>query len=140
MASAPRDQRSCDSAPCPHDQWHLDVIFVLIRDRHTNLWRAVNLESEVLDFLVQSRCKTCHSKSGVPSARPPTESRLREGQVLVFSQPKCYQALWIVVTARYDYLISGVSRRVNSFDICQHSDPNIMPLKKNLVAQRFGQQ
>ena len=41
--------------PKPDDRWHLDEMFVQIRGRQMYLWRAVDAEGEVLDFLIQSR-------------------------------------------------------------------------------------
>ena len=41
--------------PTPSDYWHLDEMVVVIRRRRHWLWRAVDNESEVLDFLVQSK-------------------------------------------------------------------------------------
>lgn len=44
--------------PGPHEQWHLDEMIVMIKGRKQHLWRAVDAEGEVLDFLVQSRRNT----------------------------------------------------------------------------------
>ena len=41
--------------PKPSNHWHLDEMVIRIRGRHYWLWRAVDNEGEVLDFLVQSR-------------------------------------------------------------------------------------
>ncbi len=41
--------------PRPSDQWHLDEMVIVIRRKRTRLWRAVDNEGEVLDFLVQGR-------------------------------------------------------------------------------------
>jgi len=41
--------------PVPSDYWHLDEMVIVIRGRHHWLWRAVDNEGEVLDFLVQSK-------------------------------------------------------------------------------------
>jgi putative transposase len=41
--------------PCPSDHWHLDEMVIVIRGKRYWLWRAVDNEGEVLDFLVQSR-------------------------------------------------------------------------------------
>ena len=41
--------------PRPDDRWHLDEMFVTIRGRRMYLWRAVDAEGEVLDFLIQSK-------------------------------------------------------------------------------------
>ena len=41
--------------PKPTGHWHLDEVFVSIAGRHMYLWRAVDSEGEVLDFLVQAK-------------------------------------------------------------------------------------
>ena len=43
------------SRPTPNDIWHLDEMVIIIRGKHHFLWRAVDSEGEVLDFLIQSR-------------------------------------------------------------------------------------
>jgi putative transposase len=43
------------SRPRPSPHWHLDEMVIKIRDRKYWLWRAVDDEGEVLDFLVQRR-------------------------------------------------------------------------------------
>ena len=41
--------------PTPSDYWHLDEMVIVIRGRRHWLWRAIDNEGEVLDFLVQSK-------------------------------------------------------------------------------------
>ena len=41
--------------PCASARWHLDEMVIKIRGRNHWLWRAVDDEGEVLDFLVQPR-------------------------------------------------------------------------------------
>ena len=41
--------------PVPSDHWHLDEMVVMIKGNCHWLWRAVDNEGEVLDFLVQSK-------------------------------------------------------------------------------------
>ena len=41
--------------PRPSGHWHLDEMVILIRRKRYRLWRAVDKEGEVLDFLVQRR-------------------------------------------------------------------------------------
>lgn len=41
--------------PRPHGRWHLDEMIVMINGKKQYLWRAVDGEGEVLDFLVQPR-------------------------------------------------------------------------------------
>ncbi len=43
------------SRPTPSDYWHLEEMVTVIRDNRHWLWRAVDNEGEVLDFLVQPR-------------------------------------------------------------------------------------
>jgi putative transposase len=43
------------SRPTPSDHWHLDEMVIVIRSKKHWLWRAVDNEGEVLDFLVQPR-------------------------------------------------------------------------------------
>lgn len=43
------------SRPRPSDHWHLDEIVISIRGGKYWLWRAVDYEGKVLDFLVQRR-------------------------------------------------------------------------------------
>lgn len=42
----------------PTDRWHLDEMVVMIAKQKFYLWRAVDSEGEVLDFLVQRRRDT----------------------------------------------------------------------------------
>ena len=41
--------------PTPCDHWHLDDMVIVIRGKRHWLWRAVDNEGEVLDFLVQPK-------------------------------------------------------------------------------------
>src|SRR6266404_3470166 len=41
--------------PKPHTSWHLDEVYLKIDGRLVYLWRAVDVEGEVLDVLVQSK-------------------------------------------------------------------------------------
>jgi len=43
------------SRPRPSDHWHLLEMVVIINGKRYWLWCAVDIEGEVLDFLVQSR-------------------------------------------------------------------------------------
>ncbi len=48
--------------PTPSDSWHLDEMVIMIRGKKYWLWRAVDNEGEVLDFLVQSKRNTKAAK------------------------------------------------------------------------------
>ena len=41
--------------PTPSDYWHLDEMAIVIRRKRYGLWRVVDNEGEVLDFLVQPK-------------------------------------------------------------------------------------
>ena len=43
------------SRPRPDGRWHLDEMFVSINGKRMYLWRAVDGEGEVLEFLIQSK-------------------------------------------------------------------------------------
>ena len=49
------------------DTWYLDEVFVTIRGRRHYLWRAVDQDGDVIDILVQSRCRAA---TGVTAGRP----------------------------------------------------------------------
>jgi transposase-like protein len=48
--------------PRPSDHWHLDEMAIVIRGKRGWLWRAVDNEGEVLDFLVQPKRDTKAAK------------------------------------------------------------------------------
>jgi putative transposase len=48
--------------PRSSDHWHLDEMVIVICGRRYWLWRTVDNEGEVLDFLVQSRRNTKAAK------------------------------------------------------------------------------
>lgn len=49
--------------PPPSDHWYLDEMVIVIKDKRYWLWRAVDNEGTILDFLVQSRRDTKAAKS-----------------------------------------------------------------------------
>ena len=55
---APIARNLRSSRPAPKDIWHLDEMVIVIRRKRHFLWRAVDSEGEVLDFLVQPRRNT----------------------------------------------------------------------------------
>ena len=50
------------SRPRPSDHWHLDEMVVTINGKRYWLWRAVDNEGEVLDFLIQPKRNTKAAK------------------------------------------------------------------------------
>ncbi len=55
--------------PRPSDHWHLDEMVIVIQRKRYWLWRAVDNEGEVLDFLVQSRRNTKAAKKLMKTLR-----------------------------------------------------------------------
>jgi len=52
---APIARNLISSRPTPNDIWHLDEMVIVMRGKRHFLWRAVDSEGEVLDFLVQPK-------------------------------------------------------------------------------------
>ena len=52
---APIARNLCHTRPIPNGYWHLEEMVIVIRGQRYWLWRAVDNEGEVLDFLVQSK-------------------------------------------------------------------------------------
>ncbi len=89
------------SRPRPSDHWHLDEMVIVIQRKRYWLWRAVDNEGDVLDFLVQRRrdakaakklMKKLLKKQGFAPSRVVTD-KLR-------SYPAAFRALGL--TAKHD--------------------------------------
>ena len=48
--------------PQPGDKWSMDEVFIRIRGKPYDLWRAVDQDGNVLDILVQSRRRATAAK------------------------------------------------------------------------------
>ena len=83
-----RSVRRC--LPCPHEQWHLDEMIVMIRGKKHYSWRAVDAEGEVLDFLVQSRRngKTRDAEAPEESGLHSCDHGHRQTQILWQGDPR----------------------------------------------------
>ena len=55
---APIARNLRSSRPLPNNIWHLDEMVIVMRGKRHFLWRAVDSEGEVLEFLVQSKRNT----------------------------------------------------------------------------------
>jgi hypothetical protein len=58
----------------PTGRWHLDEMVVRIRGRRMFLWRAVDVEGEVLDVLVQKRQQARGAEAAAEAAEEPGDS------------------------------------------------------------------
>ena len=101
------------SRPRPSDHWHLDEMVISIRGGQYWLWRAVDNEGEVLDFLVQRRRDAQAAKKlmvkllkkhGFAPSRVVTD-RLR-------SYPAAFRAIGL--TAEHDRGLRANNRAENS--------------------------
>lgn len=99
--------------PRPSNHWHLDEMVVVIRGRRYWLWRAVDNEGEVLDFLVQPRRDT-------RAARKLMKKLLkRQGfspSRIVTDKLRSYRAAFreLGVTAKHDQGLRANNRAENS--------------------------
>jgi putative transposase len=124
------------SRPRPSDHWHLDELVISIRGARYWLWRAVDNEGEVLDFLVQRRrnAKVARKlvtkllkKYGFPPTRVVTD-RLR-------SYPAAFRAMRL--TAKHDRGLRANNRAENSHQPVRRRERKQQRFKSPGSAQRF---
>lgn len=122
--------------PRPSDHWHLDEVVLVIRGRRCWLWRAVDNEGEVLDFLVRSRrnakvakklMKKLLKKQGFAPSRVVTD-KLR-------SYPPAFRALGL--TAEHDRGLRANNRAENSHQPVRRRERKLQRFKSPGSAQRF---
>ena len=124
------------SRPRPSDHWHLDEMVITIRCNRYWLWRAVDNEGEVLDFLVQRRRNTkvamklmikLLKKYGFAPTRIVTD-RLR-------SYPAAFRAMGL--TADHDRGLRANNRAENSHQPIRRRERKQQRFKSPGSAQRF---
>ena len=124
------------SRPRPSDHWHLDEMVISIRGDRYWLWRAVDNEGEVLDFLVQRRrnAKVARKlmvkllkKYGFAPTRVVTD-RLR-------SYPAAFRAIGL--TAEHDRGLRANNRAENSHLPVRRRERKQQRFKSPGSAQRF---
>jgi putative transposase len=122
--------------PRPSNHWHLDEMAVVIRGRHFWLWRAVDNEGEVLDFLIQSRrdakaairlLKKLLKRQGFAPSRIVTD-KLR-------SYRSAFQRLGLA--ARHDRGLRAKNRAENSHQPVRRGERKMQLFKSPGSAQRF---
>ena len=122
--------------PRPSDHWHLDEMVIVIRGRRYWLWRAVDNEGEVLDFLVQGRRNTNAAKKlmrkllkkqGFAPSRVVTD-KLR-------SYPAAFRAIGLV--ADHDCGLRANNRAENSHQAIRRRERKLQRFKSPGSAQRF---
>ena len=124
------------SRPRPSDHWHLDEMVISIRGGKYWLWRAVDNEGEVLDFLVQRRRDSKAAKKlvvkllkkhGLAPSRVVTD-RLR-------SYPAAFRAIGL--TAEHDRGLRANNRAENSHQPIRRRERKLQRFKSPGSAQRF---
>ncbi len=122
--------------PKPSNHWHLDEMVVVIRRKRYWLWRAVDNEGEVLDFLVQSRrnanaakklMKKLLKKQGFAPSRVVTD-KLR-------SYPPAFRALGL--TAEHITSHRANNRAENSHQPVRRRERKMQRFKSPGSAQHF---
>ena len=131
IAANPRRAR-----PRPGDHWHLDEMVIVIQRKRTWLWRAVDNEGEVLDFLVQRRrdakaarklMKKLLTKQGFSPSRVVTD-KLR-------SYPSAFRAIGLA--AEHDRGLRANNRAENSPQPVRRRERKLQRFKSPGSAQRF---
>jgi putative transposase len=124
------------SRPRPSDHWHLDEMVIVIRRKRHWLWRAVDNEGEVLDFLVQSRrnakaakrlMRKLLKKHGFAPTRVVTD-KLR-------SYPPAFRAFGL--TAEHVHSQRANNRAENSHQPVRRRERKMQRFKSPGSAQRF---
>ncbi len=125
----------CRSRPRPSDHWHLDEMLISIRGGKYWLWRAVDNEGEVLDFLVQRRRDAQAAKLMVNLLKKDGFAPSR----VVTDRPRSYQAAFraIGLTAEHDRGLRANNRAENSHQPIRRRERKLQRFKSPGSAQRF---
>lgn len=124
------------SRPRPSARWHLDEMVIKIRDQRYWLWRAVDDEGEVLDFLVQPRrcaksarrlLRKLLKKRGFPPERVTTD-RLKSYAVAIREER---------LSAIHDQGLRANNRAENSHQPARRRERKQQRFKSPGSAQRF---
>jgi transposase-like protein len=124
------------SRPRPSDHWHLDEMVISIRGGQYWLWRAVDNEGEVLDFLIQRRRDTQAAKKlmvkllkkhGFAPSRIVTD-RLR-------SYPAAFRAIGL--TADHDRGLRANNRAENSHQPIRRRERKLQRFKITRLSSTF---
>ena len=122
--------------PRPSDHWHLDEMVIVIRRKRYWLWRTVDNEGEVLDFLVQRRrnakaarnlMKRLLKKPGFAPSRAVAD-KLR-------SYASAFRAIGLA--AEHDRSLRANNRAENSHQPVRRRERKLQRFKSPGSAQRF---
>jgi transposase-like protein len=124
------------SRPRPSDHWHLDEMVVTTNGRRHWLWRAVDNEGEVLDFLVQTKRNTKAAKTLM------IKLLKRQGFAptrIVTDKLRSYAAAFrsLGLTATHDRGLRANNRAENSHQPVRRREHKQQRFKSAGSAQRF---
>lgn len=110
--------------PTPSNHWHLDEMVIVIRGRRYWLWRAVDNEGEVLDFLIQSRRNT---KAATRLMRKLQKRQGFAPSRIVTDKLRSYRAAFrrLGLTARHNQGLRANNRAENSHHINPSDDGSV---------------
>jgi len=122
--------------PRPSDYWHLDEMAVIIRGTRYWLWRTVDNEGEVLDFLVQRR------RDAKAAAKLMKKLLKRQGFAptrIVTDKLPSYRSAFrdIGLTAIHDQDLRANNRAENSHQPVRRRERKMQRFKSPGSAQRF---
>jgi transposase-like protein len=129
-------QRLRRSRPKPDDRWHLDEMFVTIRGKRMYLWRAVDSEGEVLDFLIQSKR---NEAAALKLMRKLLKTHGFAPRVVVTDKLRSYAAAFskLGLTARHEQGLRKNNRAENSHQPVRRRERKMQRFKSPGSAQRF---
>ena len=122
--------------PGPTERWHLDEMVVIIRGRRFYLWRAVDSEGEVLDFLIQSRRNT---KAEIRLMRKLLKKQGFAPSTIVTDQLRSYGSAIrkLGLSAEHEQGLRKNNRAENSHQPVRRRERKMQRFKSPKSAQRF---
>jgi transposase-like protein len=129
-------QRLRRSRPKPDDRWHLDEMFVTIRGKRMYLWRAVDSEVEVLDFLIQSKR---NKAAALKLMRKLLKIHGFAPRVIVTDKLRSYAAAFreLGLSAKHEQGLRKNNRAENSHQPVRRRERKMQRFKSAGSAQRF---
>jgi len=122
--------------PRPSNHWHLDEMVIVIRGKRHWLWRAVDNEGTVLDFLVQSRRNTKAAKKLMCSL---LKKQKMVPALIVTDKLKSYHAAFRGLGLTADHVDNkrANNRAENSHQPVRRRERKMQRFKSPGSAQRF---
>ncbi len=129
-------QRLRRCRPRPSDRWHLDEMFVSIRGKPMYLWRAVDSEGEVLDFLIQPKR---NKAAALKLMRKLLKKQGFAPRVVVTDKLQSYASAFreLGLSARHEQGLRKNNRAENSHQPVRRRERKMQRFKSAGSAQRF---